>query len=203
MTGSWVATSVQPTHNPGRFPSILATTTVEVLSSMTSGSSLLPTAGKSIFIFCCLLYPTEFVNIILLSFCVLALIRRLPSWATTTSGWTRAPSSTCRWMPFTGMRVTTTGPWTMTSCWWSWRTLSRKTNTSSLSFCPKAARRLETSAPCQDGGTFTPTLVRFSRDYKDMTPLWLNHGLKPKPENTLGANMHLLLQGSGSANYIS
>lgn len=58
MTGSWVAMNVQLTHNPGRCPSILATTTAEVLSSMTSGSSLLPTAGKSMYyVLCRLLYP--------------------------------------------------------------------------------------------------------------------------------------------------
>lgn len=111
---------------------------------------------------CCVAYyiRSGILNIILLSVCVLALIRRLPSWVTTTSGWTRAPSSTCRWTPFIGTRVTTTGPWTVTSCWWSWHTLLCKTNTSSLSHCPKAAQRLETCAPCQDGGTFTPMMVR-------------------------------------------
>lgn len=46
-TGLWVAMSVKHTHNPGRCLSILATTTVVAPSSMTSGSSLLPTAGKS------------------------------------------------------------------------------------------------------------------------------------------------------------
>lgn len=93
--------------------------------------------------------------VILLSVCVLALIRRLPSWATTTFGSMRAPSSTCRCRPFTGTRITTTRPWTMTSCCWSWNILSRWPTQFSLSTCPKAARRLGTCALCQDGGTFT------------------------------------------------
>lgn len=82
MTGSWVAMSVQPIQNPGRCPSILATTSVAVLSSMTSGSSLLLTAGKSLHsFFCCLLYPAWILNtmVILLFVCIVALIHRLPS----------------------------------------------------------------------------------------------------------------------------
>lgn len=114
----------------------------------------------------CLLYPTWILNIILPAVCVLVRIHRLPSWATTTSGFTRAPSSTCRWTPFTGTSSTTTGPWTMTSCYWSWHTLSRKTNMSGLLPCPKAAQQLEKCAPCQDGGTFTPMMVRCSTDLK-------------------------------------
>lgn len=98
--------------------------------------------------------------VILLSVCVLALIRRLPSWATTTFGCMRAPSSSCRCRPFTGTRITTTQPWTMTSCCWSWNILSRWPTQLSLSTCPKAARRLGTCASCQDGGTFTVIRVR-------------------------------------------
>lgn len=49
MTELWVATSVKPTHNPGRCQSISDITSVAAPSSMTSGSSLLPTAGKSLY----------------------------------------------------------------------------------------------------------------------------------------------------------
>lgn len=48
-TGLWVATSVKPTPNPGRCLSTLATISVAAPSSTTSGSSLLLTAGKSLY----------------------------------------------------------------------------------------------------------------------------------------------------------
>ena len=85
---------------------------------------------------------------------------RLQCWVTTTSGWTRAWSSTCRWTPSIGTRTTTTPPWTMTSCWWGWLTPPPWTNTSSPSPCPKPAPRPGTCARCPDGAT--STLIKVS-----------------------------------------
>lgn len=56
MTRLWAATSVRLTLNHGRCQSISATTSVAAPSLTTSGSSLLPTAGKSLY--CIILFKT-------------------------------------------------------------------------------------------------------------------------------------------------
>lgn len=120
MTRLSVVTSAHTTQCPGRCLSTSATTSAAAPSSMTSGSCLLPTVGKSLcyinvfgmfktMIFYIMIKKNVFASIS-------APTHRLPSWVTTTSICTRAPSSTCQWMPSTGIRVTTTRPWTTTLC---------------------------------------------------------------------------------------
>lgn len=75
------------------------------------------------------------------------------SWVTTTSGRMREPSSTCLLMPSTGIRVTTTKPWTTTSCWWSWHTRSMWTSMSNLSLCHSPAPQPGICALCLVGET--------------------------------------------------
>lgn len=151
--------------SPGRCPSILATITVVAPSSTTSGSSLQPTAGKSASLFHylfsanrALVKVTTDLNSYV--FCIfLALTVKLPSWVTTTSGCMRAPSSSCQWMPFTGIRAMTTPPWTMTSCWWSWHTKLNLMTMWSPSPCPEAVPMPETCAQCLVGATSTLMMV--------------------------------------------
>lgn len=116
MTKLLEGTSVGKTLSPGRFQSTSATTIVVAPSSMTSGSFLLLTAGKSLCSISLLKDFSEEDNCNFIFVCISAPTPWLLSWEIITSGWTKAQSSTCQWTPSTGTRVTTTQLWTMTSC---------------------------------------------------------------------------------------